>query len=475
MILNNPLIQRYRYSLMRPRKFWIYITIYISVVVLILILNHIAYEHQEILDNPAKFFRNIFIQFIVLQILVLCILSSINSGSAIKEEILGNSYDFFRMLPISAGKKTAGILVGKNLIILLFAGVNFFLLTIFGLLGHAKISLLIQMYFVLISIAIFMNSAFLLSSINKVNKKRNNNIIAIIFLCFFLGPFLFSSLLQILNTKELDEITANFYTIELPIIILAGLIVLYFSCWSIAGILRKFTFEDEPLFSRTSAFMFMVGFEVVLLGLFYTYLTNENKSGIWVINYSYWLISLLPAVIVPLGSIRNFNKYIEHCGLIRSQTTENKNMTLRMLLYSNLSLGLILFLIWAIGTIGTTLITELDLLPCLYNISVLFSFYIFLLLLIELNVVYASLSNKVSLLLGFIFVLYTIIPLILSGIISSDNSLYMFSPAGFIFSLFKQPPVMFNSIWIANLALCIIPILLVYKRYLYIISTRKKM
>jgi hypothetical protein len=258
-------------------------------------------------------------------------------------------------------------------------------------------------------------------------------------------------------------------------LILISLVILYFSCWSIAGILRKFTLEDEPLFSRIFAFIFMVGFEIVLLGLFYTYLTKENKTAIEVINYSFWLISLLPVVTVPFGSLRSFDKYLEYSGLIRNRSNENKNMMLRMFLYSNLFLGLGLFIIWAIGAIGTTSITGMELSSCLYNILVLFSFYLFLLLLLELNVVYTSISNKAGLLLGFIAAVYIILPLILSGILPANNNLDLFSPLGFIANLFKKSSGMIHSIWITNFILCIIPLLLVLKRHYYIFKTRRKM
>ncbi|MBN2181767.1 MAG: hypothetical protein JW715_07615 [Sedimentisphaerales bacterium] len=473
-MLNNPLILRYRYNLMRPRKFWIYVTVYVSVIILILLLNYIAYKQREMFTRPINFSRNVFLHLTVLQILVLCLLSAINSGSAIKQEVIGNSYDFFRMLPISASKKTIGILVGKNLIMLLFAAANFLLLTIFGIYRQINMLELMQNFFALICISLFINSTVLLSSINKISNKKSSNTAVIILLCLLLSPLLFRYFTAI---DKLGEITSKFYTIEMPSTILVGLVMLYFSCWSIAGILRKFTLEDEPLFSRIRAFLFMLGFEFVCLGLFYTYLTKENTTYIWPVNYLYWLISLLPVLLVPLGSLRRFDKYLEHSGLIQDKSG-GKNMMIRMLMYSNLSLGLGLFSIWIVGAVGTTLIAGLKLLPCLHIILVLFSFYLFLFLLLELKVVYTSLSNKAGLLLGFITAVYIILPLILEGILPKHNYFDLFSPAGFIFSLFRESLKRIdirNSIWITNFILCIIPILLILKRHIYILNMRRKM
>ena len=136
MIFNNPLIRRYRYSLMRPRQLWIHLTIHVSIIILLLYINYIAYEYQGIYENTTKLFLSICYQFLILQLIILWIWGAINSGSAITKEITGNSYDFFRMLPISAGKKTIGILVGKNLIIMLLAIIDFILIIVFGKLGH---------------------------------------------------------------------------------------------------------------------------------------------------------------------------------------------------------------------------------------------------------------------------------------------------------------------------------------------------
>ena len=473
MIINNPLIRRYRYSLMRPRQLWIYITIYVSIIVLLLYINYTAYKYQEMYSNITRFYRGICYQFLILQALILWIWGAYNSGSAITNEITGNSYDFFRMLPVSAGKKAVGILVGKNLIVLLLTAITFILIIIFGSLSKETASWLGQTFLTLVSVAILINTVALLSSIRPVSKKKKSNIATIILIAFFLGPFLIRLLVSATGIRAFKNVTGKFYGIEFPIMVLISLVALYFSCWCIVGVLRKFTLEEEPLFNRIGAFLFMFGYEFVLFGLFYEHL-NE---GARIINYSYWLISLLPILAVPFGSLRKFDKYLEYSGLIRSRKTENQNMMPRMILYSNLSLGLGLFVIWAGCSITTTLITRLELLPHLYMIFVLFSFYLFLLLLLELYVVFTPVSNKIGMLLAFIAAVYVILPLIISEILNSDI-IYMFSPVGFVWEIFQRPPTEFAiqpGIWVLNLLLCIIPSLLIWKRHLHILSTRRKM
>jgi hypothetical protein len=460
---------------MRPRQLWIYITIYIAVIALILFVNYTAYQYQEWFGNQTRFFKGICYQFMILQVIVLCILGMVSSSSAIKDEVTGKSYDFFRMLPISAGRKAVGILVGKNLVVLLLAGINFLLLIIFGILGQVRGVFLGQISLALVSVAILSNSVALLSSINPASAKKKSHIVLFIVLFFIFAPFLFSFFgIAIRRIREFEYITEKFYTIELPILILISLVALYFSCWAIKGILRRFTREDEPLFTRMGAYMFMLGFEFVLFGLFYELLTEGARRT----NYLYWLISLLPVLLVPIWSLRSFDRYLEHSGLIQSKSAGNKNLVSASLLYSNLLPVLVLFAIWVACAIVTALMTDQELLYNLYYIVILFSFYLFLMLLLELYVVYKPVSDKIGLLLTFIAIVYLFLPLILSGILD-NKEVYLYSLLGFYTRVFfyeSAPGIStITRIWLINVVLCIIPIILIWTRYKNILAARQKM
>jgi len=475
VILNNPLIRRYRYSLMRPRQLWIYITIYIAIISLILFINYTAYQYQEWFGNQARFFKVVCYQFLILQVVFLCLLAASNSGSAIRDEITGKSYDFFRILPISAGKKAVGILVGKNLVLLLLSGVNFLLLIIFGILGQVSGVFLGQSFLALLSVALLANSLALLSSIKPVSIKKKNHIAIFIVLCFFFVLFIIRPAIKAFTKiSELENITEKFYTIELPVLILISLVAFYFSCWVIKGILRRFTREDEPLFTRMGAYIFMLGFEFVLFGLFYEFLTEGAQKT----NYLYWLISLLPVLLVPIWSLRSFDRYLEHSGLIQSKSAGNKNLVSGFLLYSNLLPVLVLFAIWTAGAIVTALMTEQELLYNLYYIVILFSFYLFLMLLLELYVVYKPVSDKIGLLLSFIAIVYLFLPLILSGILD-NKEVYLYSLLGFYTRVFfyeSAPGIStITRIWLINAVLCIIPIILIWTRYKHILAARQNM
>ncbi|UCC97598.1 MAG: hypothetical protein JSW66_17360 [Phycisphaerales bacterium] len=476
MILNNPLIRRYRYSLMRPRQLWVYVTIYATLIGLLVFLNYAAYKHPGILQVPTDFFASVCYQLLVLQVLLLCAVGAYNSGSAIRDEITGKSYDFFRMLPISAGKKAVGVLVGKNLVVLLFGAANFVLIGVFGNIGRVDSVLLQRSVFALISLAILVNSVALLASIHPNNQKKKSSVAMIIILLVFVGPFLIRAVAAAWRLGEHWNVMGKFYTVELPALILAGLVALYLSAWSIIGVLRRFTREDEPLFTRTGACLFMIGYEFVLLGLFYSRLTKAGMIASWV-NYCYWLISLLPALAVPVWSLRRFEKYLEYSGLVRTTSGQNKSVIPRMLLYSNLSLDLGLFAVWAACSIGTTLLAGLELVPHLYMILVLFSFHLFLVLLLELYVVCTPISNKIGLLLVFVALLYVTLPVILHWILDSQT-LYLHSPGGFLFGMFRKPNAGLaipHTVWMLNLLLCAASVIVIWKRHVHILRTRRAM
>jgi len=472
-MLKNPLIQRYRYSLLRPSNVLVYLTIYISVVLLLLFINYTLYIYQHTFSSTQGLCRGIYFQFLALQAMILWIFGPSSSASAVKEEITGKTYDFFRMLPLSAYQKTTGILIGKNLVVLFLGAINCLLLIFFGSAGGLSANLQIQVLFVLFSIMILTNSIALLSSINPSQKTKTNNVLAVIILIYFLGPFFIVPFFGLSKTEEWETVTAWFFATEIPLLVLISLIALYFSCWAIKGTLRKFTREDEPLFTRKGALLFMLGFEFILLGLFYHYL----KKGETEVGYAYWMLSLIAVFVIPFGALRTFDRYLEHIGLMREQSGSKINPISRILLHSNISLVLGLFVVWSVGTFVTILLSNMELLQGLYRIGIVFTFYLFLTLLLELDTLYRPLSNKIRHLLIFIAALYVILPPIVAAIFESDT-LYVYSPCGFFWAIMQEPHIdmpSLTSVWGLNIILSVIPIMLISKRYNHILKLRQKM
>jgi hypothetical protein len=473
-MLDNPLIQRYRYAVMRPRQFWVYAAVYIAIVALLLFINYTVYEYQSLFQSSPDFFKSMYYQFLAFQIFVLCIWGTHNCASAIKEEILEKTYDFFRILPLPAHQKALGILVGKNLVVLLLAAINCVFLVFFGLMGNLTFVLQVQIFLALASLTVLLNPLALLWSVNNpVKKKTKTSIVGFVLIVFFVVPVFIKVVTNMSELEELENVSAGFFRMKLPVLLLVTFIALYFTAWTIIGILRKFNREQEPLFSRKGAFLFMLGYELVLWGLFYSHLPEAPPRTC----YSYWLISLLPVLIIPAISTRSFEQYLEYSRFVRRQSPSSRNTLLSMLLYSNLSLGLGLFVMWALASVGIVLVTKTPLLPGLHTVWILFTSYFFLLLLLELYVVFNPVSSRIGLLLAFIAAVYLLFPLILSAALDS-KIIYLYSPLGFLWNLFDVSHThagLHTGRWLVNVLLCTIPVLLVWRRFSHIVTLRGKM
>lgn len=473
-MFNNPLIQRYRFSLMRPLQFWLYVTMYVVLVAILFFLNYSAYKYTNSYMTLTDLFRSIYYQLFVFQLLVLAFWGAYNSGTAIRDEIIQKSYDFFRMLPIPSLGKTLGILIGKNLVVLLFAAINCILLVYTGFRGSVNYILQVQILLLVISVALLFNTATLLISVNPQKKKKTSPI-GFIILAFIFLPYGIGLIATMLNTDDLQIYPAWFYELKVPVLVLISSICLYFTCWTFTGILRKFTKEDQPLFTRNGAILFMLGYLLVLVGLFFHHLSPLYKE----ILIAEWVITLIPVLLIPLVAERSFDNYLEHCGLLQARSTGRKPGLATLLPYSNILLALILFAIWAAGAAWTSFVSKVDIYQSLRFILVLFSYYLFFALLFELYVVCRPLSGKVGLFMVFVAIIYCILPLILSAVMDSEI-IYLYSPLGCLFDMGTSTPKSDQtsiqaSILLINALLCITPIVIILKRYKHIITTRENM
>jgi len=463
-MFSNPLIQRYRYSVMRPRQLWIYATIYAIIIFLLLMLNSAA-------GNTAK---DIYIQFLVFQVLILFVWTAYNSGSAIGEEIADNSYDFFRMLPLSAHQKTGGIIIGKNLVSGLFAAINFILLLLLGMAGKVRFSLLYQTVLILIAGTLVINLTSLLFSIN-VKKRNSNSRVAIILLVIITAPFLIGATAALCD-EEISESTAvRFYQTRIPVLLFITMIFLYLSGWAYQGILRRFTKEKEPLFSGKGAILFAVGSELILLGLYFAYLTGRAR---YTMTYlSFWAMSLFVILWVAGGASRTFDKYFENSQFIKIQSGSGRKSLLSFIRHCNLSLAIVLFVVWSVFAIGAALKAKVAPVQWGYMLFILFCSYMLLLLLLELWLIYRNDSEKIGILLGFLAILYLILPPILSGVLESEL-VAVISPLGLIGYMLENKHIsliMLNTVAIIHILLCVFPVLFIGKRYKEIIEVRQMM
>lgn len=473
LILSNPLVRRYYRSLLRPSSFWIYITIYVSVVILLLFVNTVAAGSMEIPYD--EFSRGLFTQFLVIEVFLLWGWATYNSATVLKGEILNRTYDFFRLLPLSALQKTCGLLIGRNLPALLFAAINLVPVVGFGLLGRLGPAMEGQIVFLLLAVALFANSLGLLASGTASRTQTRTSTTVWILLVVFGAPFVLGSLSSLIGPAskmhEAQGYGIVFYTIRVPALLLIGLIALYFAVWNILGLVRKFTLEGEPLFGRTSALLYLLGYEVIALGMFLPLLPDRQDEA-----YPMWLlVSLVPAVLTPLGSVRTFEGYLERCNPLRCHDGALRRA---LLLCSNLTLNVGLFVLWVAFSAIAALANKMSMAEFAYHAAGILSFCLVLLLLLELYVVYQPRYSQIGTLLCFLAVMYLIVPLILAAAMRIA-SLRFYSFFGFFFYLFdpsEGPSTAVKaSILVVNTLLCVIPILRIGRRYASIRRLRQTM
>jgi len=466
-MLENPLIQRYRKSLIRPKQFWVYQVVYACIVGLIMLISYLIYYQPP--KDGREFFSSTYYQFLTFQILILWFWGGYNSGSAIRNELIRKTYDFFKLLPMTAHQKAAGILIGRNLVMLLFACYNFIFLVIFGVLGGLNSGLQGQIFFVILSLALLFNTLALLSAMRVDGKNMQTSATPLILLGLICTPFVIG-IAASLSESGIFNLSIRFYALSVPALLMIAFVALYFCCWSFIGIIRKLTSEREPLFTYFGSMSFLVGYGLLTCGLFWVYLLEKKMMTL----YFLWLVLLIPVLLIPFGAVKTCDVYLERFRSSKRGLSTGK-MHWRLFTNSNLFLCLSLLVIWGLFSAGMGLSVDSLFIP---SIIVLLSFCLFLSLLFEMHTVYQPLYGKIKLLLGFIALLYAFLPLILAPILTNDGVL-QYSPLGYVFYLFEKADVgqkvdFASSVFIMNLVLCTVPIGLIWQRYRQILRARRR-
>ena len=471
-MLTNPLIRRYKYSLMRPAQFWVYVTIYASIITLILLINYSLYIYKAAFDSLTQLFSSLYTQLLVLQTLMLLIWAAFNSGSAISQERTERTYDFFRILPLPAYKKMVGILIGKNLVVLLLAGINLLFLIFFGAKSDISSTMLLQTLFALFCASFLSNTIGLLSSLCTKGraKAKGTRIGGILLLLVFGIPLLLHGMVALAYIGKLEGKSAPFYTLRLPVLILYSLVFLYFAAWAVIGILRKLNKEERPLFSRFGAMLFFAGYQAILTGLLSPHLEDYAAE----ITAAYWWLSIIPVLVIPVAGAYDMQDYLELAASWRRKNLSTARFRFNLLAMSNVAQGAALFALWTITTYLLKLYPQFRV-PQLNSIVLTFAgFCLFLVLLLEIAAVYQPAQGKVALLAGFIAAAYVVLPPIFGGIFENET-IFGYSPAGFLVSISSQEfsdSIAFVRICLYNLFLSIVPAILVGRRYAQIMAVK---
>jgi hypothetical protein len=472
-MLSNPLIQRYRFSAFRPQKLQVFIIMYAILLALVVFINCTLWSRKLAYDSGADCFQGIFLQLSLFQVFLWWGVGGYLASTAFKEELLAKTHDFFRLLPLSPLQKMTGVLVGKNLLPLVFGVCNLVFLFFFGCRGGLPLSLQAQVVFFILSMAVFLLLLGFLFSMKPNIQKGNPSLLLLILVVIFVVPSLLGGLIGGFHELTRKSYEVEFFTLRIPILVFLSLQAWYWGIWAGLGILRRFKREYEPLMTLKSGVLFYIGYEIILVGLM---VPQWEKSQAFL--YTFWLLSLVPAIFIPTGMIREFNQYLEYLGSIGAKANSSHSGWFMLAGHSFLPKGLVLFGLWGLIAIGGIRWTATNFQNNLYALGVLFSFYIVYLLFLELYVVYKTTSSKAGLFLGFLWVLYLIMPPILAGLFENET-LISYSPLGFLLMYpLKTSHYLWygeTGIWIQNVILSLIAITLILRRYRNMLEIRRKL
>lgn len=465
-MLSNALISRYRFSTFRPGQLIIWATIYLTTVFLIIWMNSLTTEFTQ-----QEMYQNLYLQFIIVQIVVFWLIGAWNCGSVVPNELKRNSYVFFRLLPMSGVQKAVGILVGRNLLVGLTAVVNFAFIAYFGLAAHVPPAVVIQVICTLIAGGVLFSTGSLLSSIRTNRKKGANPAIVLIIFCIFLLPQTIG--LMVMEKIHLRVVEVEFYYADVPVLVISAAIALYLACWAFLGAVRKFTAEDKPLFARPAAVIFALGIELILIGFFLPCVLGEDSSGDLDYSVMFWSMSMM--LIWPLAAFAlwRYDRYLEESSNLSVRRRHRAVGTLDIVGMSNIKLALITYVIWAGFALMIWQMNGRMLLDGLGHIAVLFSFYIVFVLLLETVALCRADNTRVIFLVCFIAILYVILPILL-GALLEESQIGMLSIFGYLDECFNE--VSFHSAgWIPallNTAYAAVLTVFVTQRYRTIGRTR---
>ena len=409
----NPLAGRYAFTQLRPLNVGVSVFVYLCAVVMIVLLNFLGHRGSH---RPVdKLVQDLFASIVALQILMLWVIGLYTSGSIVREAMLDKSIDFLRLLPISPHSRITGMLVGRNLMLLVLSIVNGLLALALGLAGRVPLTTLLDVGALIVVGATALMLLAVLVSGAEAHRRTQSGPVALFVLCIFVLPYLY---MMAANWEDFfpQGVHARFFGCKFRLVPLIASIILYFGIWTYAGLVRRFSHERAPLFTPRTSIGFMAGWIVLAVGLFWSAL-SPNDPGMYL---GLWMVLLAPLLLLPVGTARRYE------DLVELHTTGGEAPRL-FPLRGNLRPGVICVGMWAA--------VALWLHPVEHDIPLvvggLTTFWLVAMLLHEGNVVYAPLSPRIQHLSLVIAILYIGLPPVLSGVFRIESILW-FSPAGYL-------------------------------------------
>ncbi len=481
-MFKNPLLQRYRFSQLRPRQIGIYGFIYVAIVSMIVLMNYTVFTTLRAFifgdfELPFTIWQAMFYQFLGLQVIILWVWASYNSGTALTKEILNKSYIFFKLLPITPLQKALGVLIGTNLIAYTFGLLNVGILAVLAYFAEIRLLWVVYDLLTILAVAAFLNTMTLLLSINP--DARNHRRIGTLMIIGG-GIWAIMTVMGILlasgrmRTNFPEEIQVKFFSIALPGMVLFALMLFYFSGWVLVGILRKFQHERESLFTLPGSAIFMVAFEILTIGIFWPNLSLKSAF------YGQRILCFWALVLVNLGTLRQLGAYFEHCRKIQERSANSIVGLIRFFRHTTIFWGMCLYAVWGAALFIIARIPRLPVNDLLFPLLNLFGFYLVALVLLELFVLFRHVHASVKIFLIFLGLVTILLPIVLFRFLENEQ-LYLHSVIGYMANLVTpflvrggNAAVQWRVFWV-NLLICAVPLFLIVNRYRRFFTLRKNM
>ncbi len=432
-MLSNPLIQRYRASHLGIGSIAVYLGIY-AVVVLLGGMSCAASADVGESGSFDKFSSFMFFLLAAIQVFLLWGFGTYNSAQAIRMEHERKSYDFFRMLPMTASEKALGIMIGRNLPILLLVAVNTILMLLISpdQLMHGQLQCIIW------TGAAALSTLALLSSCrpHTARARRKTNGAVLVILCLVLFQYFVGICFTLgrgLGEESPLAMHILFGSGSIPLFLAITLIAAMVGAWCYAGVLRRLTVEDMPLFTRSGAILF----SGMLIGLILMFIVPHLDDGNRWSAFGSIVISGTIIIILALTGTLNLSvHYIESCR--RAGDTTRRAIRSRLARLSNLwpATGLLGVQLVAVAIIAlpSALKEGSNMLSVLLGMLVTYGFAV---LLAELTALYYGTNRHVLLLASFAGILYCVVPLVVGAL--SGSEFYMLSGPNYTFVRLAKP------------------------------------
>jgi hypothetical protein len=269
----NPLIERYRNSHRHARTRGVLAGLYLVTLVLATIAAIPANVVDHFLDDRVLLTTRLYSELWLLQA-GLYLWAAINVSAAITKEVERKSYDFFRLLPLSARDKVIGLVVGANLPILTFLGINFAVATLVQPMSTRSVGFHLQLHALTAASGVLFCGFSLLSSLlaRGVPQSSSANVarrgVIYLFLLFGIWP-LFAIMAHLSSTREDPHLSEAmpFFGLLLPASLVSLVVLGFASAWTYAASLRRLRFEMQAPFSRWGSSWFLASCCLVVLGL----------------------------------------------------------------------------------------------------------------------------------------------------------------------------------------------------------------